>query len=160
MVSTSLLEAIRVAKENERIASDFYANAAKTTGSQMGRHLFEQLAEFEQYHYARITVLEQSLNEEDNFIYYEGKELLLPPKLEPKAVEEPQHQTVVNIIHQAMELEKQAEKAYADLADQIIDQRGHGMFSRLSEEEHKHYRLLSEAYWSLVNTKVWQWYKP
>lgn len=157
MVSTSLLEAIRVAKENEKVASDFYANAAKTAGSQMGRQLFEQLAEFEQYHYARLTVLEQSLADKDNFIYYEGKEFLLPPKLEPKAAEEPQHQTLVNIINQAMELEKQAEKAYADLADKISDPQGHAMFSKLSGEEHNHYRILKEAYWSLSNFKAWKW---
>jgi rubrerythrin len=156
METTSLLDAIRVAKENERTASDFYANAAKTTGSQLGRQLFEQLAVFEQYHYARITLLEQSLEETDNFIYYEGKELLLPPKLEPKAAEEPQHQTVVNIINQAIELEKEAEKAYADLAGKITDPTGHAMFSKLSEEEHKHYLILSEAYWSLTNLKTWQ----
>jgi rubrerythrin len=56
-----------------------------------------------------------------------------------------------------MELEKKAEKAYADLADQISDQEGHAMFRKLSEEEHKHYRFLNEAYWNLSNFKAWKW---
>jgi rubrerythrin len=157
MISTNLVEAIRVVKENERMASEFYANAAVKTGSAIGRELFEQLRQFEIFHFARITALEKSLEEKDNFIYYEGKEFPLPPTIAPKAAEEPHHQTVMSIITEAMELEKQAEKAYADLAAQIDDPQGHEMFRKLSEEEHKHYRILSEAYWNLTNFKAWKW---
>jgi rubrerythrin len=61
------------------------------------------------------------------------------------------------MINQAMQLETQAEKAYADLADEISDLQGHAMFSKLSGEEHNYYRILSEAYWSLTNFKAWKW---
>jgi rubrerythrin len=157
MSTPSLLEAIRVVKENEQKASVFYANAAKNTASPIGRHLFEQLKEFELFHYARLAALEQSLLEKDDFIYYEGKTFPLPPTIEPKPVEDPQHQTTVNIISEAMELEKQAEKAYSDLAGEITDPKGHEMFRKLSEEEHNHYRILNEAYWNLNNFRIWKW---
>jgi rubrerythrin len=160
MVSTNLLEAIRVVKENEWIASEFYAAAAETTGSEMGRELFKQLREFEIYHYARITALEKSLQEDDNYIVYEGREFPLPPALAPEAAEEPQHQTVINIVLKALELEKQAEKAYADLAAQITDKHGQEMFQKLSGEEHKHAQILNGAYWNLSNLKTWKWPEP
>jgi rubrerythrin len=160
MVSTNLLEAIRVVKENEWIANEFYADAAEKAGSAMGRELFKQLREFEIYHYARITALEKSLQEDDNYIVYEGREFPLPPALAPEAADEPEHQTVINIIIKALDLERQAEKAYADLAAQIMDKQGHEMFQRLSEEEHKHYQILTGAYWDLSNLQAWKWPEP
>jgi rubrerythrin len=155
-----LLEAIRVVKENERIASESYAAAAKKMNLMIGKELFEQLSEFEKYHYAQLTDLENSLEENGNFITYGGKEFPLPPKFEIKAAKEPNKKSVMQIILEAKELEKQTENAYADLADQITDPLGHEMFSRLSEEEHNHYIILSEAFWNLNNSGVWKWSRP
>ena len=157
MNTTSLLEAIRVVKENERVASEFYSNAAKTTGSQVGKELFVQLAQFEKFHFERVSDLEKSLQLKADFIVYEGKDFPLPPAFGPKAVGEPQHQPVMSIIAEAVKLEKQAEQTYADLAAEISDPQGHAMFKKLSEEEHNHYRLLNEAYWNLTNFKEWKW---
>lgn len=157
MTTTNLLDAIRVVKENERIASQSYADAAKTIRHQMGKELFTQLSEFEKYHYEQLTDLEKSLEEKGNFISYEGKEFSLPPTFEIKAAQEPNQKSVMNIIYEALDLEKQAEKAYADLAAQLTDPQGHKMFIRLSEEEHNHYRILTEASWSLNDSGVWKW---
>jgi rubrerythrin len=156
MSATNLLDAIRVVKENERIASEKYANAAKSL-TQVGKELFIQLSEFEKFHYERITALEKSLEEKGDYISYEGKEFPLPPIFEIKAAEEPNKKSVMQVITEALELEIQAEKAYADLAVQITDPQGHQMFLRLSEEEHNHYRILTKAYWSLNNLGVWKW---
>jgi rubrerythrin len=157
MLTNNLLEAIRVVKENERLAADFYGEAAKNTRNEMGRELFKQLRAFEEFHYTRLTILEKSLELKGEFIVYEGMEFPLPPTIAPKAVEEPQKQTAIQIVIKAMELEKQAEKAYADLAGQITDPQGHAMFRRLAEEEHRHYRFLAEAYWNLSNFQAWKW---
>ena len=157
MSKTNLLDAIRVAKENERIASESYANAAKNKNFSTGKELFMQLSEFEKYHYERLTDLEKSLEEKGNFIRYEGKEFSLPPTFEIKAAQEPNQKSVMKIIYEAIDLEKQAEKAYADLADQLTDPQGHEMFIRLSEEEHNHRRILTEASWSLNDSGVWKW---
>jgi rubrerythrin len=155
MNTTNLLEAIGVAKENERKASEFYAKAAETKTLSIGKKLFKQLSEFEQFHYDRIAALEKSLMEKGDFIDYEGKEIPLPPTFDIKAAQEPNKKSVMQIISEALDLERQMEKAYADLAAQIKDPQGHKMFSRLSEEEHKHFLLLLEAYWSLNNFGVW-----
>ena len=156
MNTPNLLDAIRIVKENERLAMESYANAAKKINS-LGKKLFEQLSEFEKYHYERLTALEKSLEESGQFINYQGKELILPPRLEIKFAEEPDHKSLMEIISEARKLERKAEKAYADLAAQLEDPQGHEMFVRLSEEEHKHFEILSEAFWSLNQTGVWKY---
>jgi rubrerythrin len=160
MNTPTLLDAIRVVKENERIASESYANAAQSISDPIGKILFEQLSEFEKFHYEKLTTLEKSLEEKGEFIYYEGKGFPLPPKFEIQASKEPGTKSIMKIITEAMDLEKQAEKAYADLAAELTDPQGHEMFSRLSKEEHNHYRILSDAYWTLNNLGVWTWPRP
>ncbi len=159
MNTPNLLDAIRIVKENERLAMESYANAAKKVNP-LGKALFEQLSEFEKYHYERLTALEKSLEESGQFINYQGKALVLPPMLELKFTDEPEHKSLMEIITEAKNLEKRAEKAYGDLADQIGDPQGHAMFVQLSEEEHIHYVILSDAYWSLNQTTVWKYSRP
>jgi rubrerythrin len=160
MSNPSLLDAIRVVKENERIASASYADAAKRIVNPMGRQLFEQLSSFEQFHYERISALEKSLEETGEFIDYEGREFPQPPVFEITAALEPSTKSVMAIISAAMDLEKVSEKAYADLAAQTADLRGHDMFNRLSDEEHQHYRMLLDTYWNLNNLGTWKWTRP
>ena len=156
MNTPNLLDAVRIVKENERLSVESYANAAKKINS-LCKKLFEQLSEFEKYHYERITALEKSLEESGQFINYKGKELILPPKLEIKFAEEPDHKSLMEIISEARKLERKAEKAYSNLAAQLEDPQGHEMFVKLSEEEHKHFEILSEAFWSLNQTGVWKY---
>jgi rubrerythrin len=66
----------------------------------------------------------------------------------------------MEIISEARKLERKAEKAYSNLAAQLEDPQGHEMFVRLSEEEHKHFEILSEAFWSLNQTGVWKYASP
>ena len=160
MSTPSLLDAIRVVKENERIAAKSYAQAAQEIRHSMGKELFEQLSKFEAHHYARLTALEKSLEETGDFIDYEGEEFPLPPTFEIKAAEEPNHKSIMQIITEARELEQQSEKAYTRLADQLTDPRGHEMFRKLAEEEHIHFLILNEAYWTLNNMGVWKWSRP
>ena len=160
MNTPSLLDAIRVVKENERIAMETYANAARRKEYEVCEELFKQLSEFEKFHYERLTALEKSLEEESDFINSEGKEFILPPKLEVKFAEEADQISLMGIISEAITIERQAEKAYADLAAQLTDPRGHEMFSRLSEEEHNHWRILGEAFWSLNQTGIWKGPRP
>ena len=158
MSTTTLLDAIRVVMENERFASKSYAEAAKKIKNPIGYELFCQLSDFEKFHLKQLIKLEKSLLENGDFIDYEGKVFPLPPKFEIKAAQEPDKKSVMGIITDALELEKEAEKAYANLAAQLNDNsQGHRMFLRLSEEEHNHYRILTEAYWTLNDLGVWKW---
>jgi rubrerythrin len=157
MNTSSLLDAIRVVKENERFASASYWDAARKIENPSGRFVFEELSKFEEYHYNRLTALEKALEADGTFIEYEGREFPLPPALEVPAVKEPAQKDVLTIITQAIELEENAKKAYADLAGQIDDPRGKKMFERLANEEYRHYQLLIEAYWSVSYLGDWRW---
>jgi rubrerythrin len=159
MNTPSLLDAIRIVKENERLAAETYSKAAQKTHIP-GKELFIQLSEFEKFHYEKLTALEKSLEESGKFINYEGKALILPPKLEIKFAEEPEHKSLMEIITEAKKIEKVAEKTYADLADQLDDPEGHAMFAKLSEEEHMQYVILSDAFWSLNQSTTWVYKRP
>jgi rubrerythrin len=152
----SLLDAIRIAKQNEKTALDFYATAAGIARNSMFKKLFEQLGEFEVMHYEILGALENSMQASGEFTNYEGKEFLLPPTLVLRTAEEPNSTTIIKVILEAVDLEPQAEHDYAALADQTADPRGHDMFTKLSEEEHKHYRILRDAYWTLSNLGEWK----
>src|SRR5512136_3284701 len=135
MKTTNLLDSVRVVKGNEKKSAEFYADAAEKTASAAGRELFGELVKFENYHYHWLTVLEKSLKEGGNTISYEGREFSLPPVLEPKAAEEPRHQTVLDIINRALELERETEKAYVNLAAENTDPQCRAMFKKLASEE-------------------------
>jgi rubrerythrin len=153
----NLLDAIRVVKENERISVASYADAALRITNPMGKKLFEQLAEFERFHYKQLSDLEESLEKESGYVNYEGKEFPMPPVFEIAVTLDPGKKSVMTIISAAIDLENKAEKAYSDLASKITDPKGHEMFRMLAEEEHKHYRILMEAYWTLNNIGTWTW---
>ena len=154
MDTPTLLKAIRIVKENEKIARDYYADAAQKTLTAV-RPLFEQLSAFEQFHYEKLTELERSQEKSGSFIDYAGKEFILPPKFEIQALSG--RKSMIEVMLDAMKLEKKAETAYADLAAQLEDQHGRQMFLKLSEEEHKHYWILERASTTLNQTGSWKW---
>ena len=157
MKTTSLLESIHVVRENEKRVAEFYADAAEKTGSPAGRELFGELVKFENFHFHWLTVLEKSLKEKGDYIFYEGRQFPLPPVIEPTAAEEPRHQSVLDIIERARQLERQSEKAYSDLAREITDPQGRAMFKKLAGEERNHFRILEEASLGLEHSKAWRW---
>jgi bacterioferritin (cytochrome b1) len=153
----NLLDAIQIAMAAEQKAAGFYADAAQETANPLGRELFEQLVEFERHHYRKLAALEKSLRDEGGFIGYEGKELQSPALGEADGFEEAHRASVMGIISAALDVEREAEKRYGALAKRTTDPAGRSMFKRLSEEEHTHYRVLNDAYWSLNDRGVWVW---
>jgi rubrerythrin len=160
MVTSTLMDAIRVAKENERNASESYAGAVKNLINPLAKELFVQLSEFEKYHLEKLTALEKSLQESGEFIQYEGKEFPLPPVFEIEAAKEPDKKSAMQVITEARELETQMQNAYTSLAAQAPEGRGKDMFNKLAEEEHKHFLILTAAWWSMNDTGEWKWTRP
>jgi len=156
----NLLSAIQMAMEAEQKASAFYADAAQKTANPLGRKLFDQLAEFERYHYDKLLDLEKSLRDEGSFIEYEGRELTLSAPSEVATVEarkEADKMTAAEVIKFAMDIERGAEERYTALAEQTADPAGQSMFKQLASEEHAHYLIVSDAYFSVSNRGVWEW---
>ena len=149
-----LYDAIRFAKEAEQKATTFYADGATKTANPMGKKLFEQLADFERYHYQKLTDLENSLRAQGKFIGYEGRELLLSPIL-PFDRKEKNRMSVMDIITTAMDLETKAGELYKNLALQTSDPDGKAMFERLAKEEQNHYRILANAFPKLNQFGEW-----
>jgi len=152
----SLQDAIQIAKAAEQKAAELYADAAEQTANPLARGLFDKLAEFERHHYDKLVDLEESLREEGAFIDYKGPEMDVKTSGEVKSIEEPHRKSAMAIITMALDIEQEAEKRYAELADQTSDPDGRSMFEQLSEEEHHHYLILSDAYWSLNDRGVWK----
>jgi rubrerythrin len=157
---TNLMDAIRAVKENERMASEKYADAARNLANPLARELFGHLSEFEKFHLEKLIALEKSLQMNGKYIQYEGLAFPLPPVFEIKAAEDPDKKSAMHIISEARDLEKQAERTYASMAEQCPDKQGKEMFSKLSGEENIHFKILSEAYWSLNDTGKWKWSHP
>lgn len=160
MSTPSLLDAVRVVIENERNASDSYAEAAQQITNPGAKLVFEELAKFEQHHFELLSDLETSLKETGDFVDYAGQEFPIPPIFEIKAAQEPNMKSVMKIISEAMELEKEAEQEYADLAIKANDPRGYDLFKKLSAEENIHWRILMDAYWTLTNLGTWTFKHP
>ena len=104
MITPSLLDAIKVAKENEKLASESYRGAIQEIQHSVGKRLFQELSDFEQYHYEKLSALEKSLIGEGKYINYEGKAFPIPPVFEIKAAVEPQKKSLMTIITQAIAL--------------------------------------------------------
>jgi rubrerythrin len=155
-VSPTLMDALRIAKDNEKAAADLYARSSKSAGNASVRKLFDQLANFEQVHYAQLTELEKSLMDKGAFINYDGTEFVVPPDLVIKVPELADHVSTMTVISKAADLETQAESAYHKLALLTTDEVGYRMFNRLADEEHKHYLTLKEVYWTLNNLGEWK----
>jgi len=152
----SLQDALQIAKAAEQKAADLYADAAQKTANPLAQELFNKLAEFEHHHYDKLVNLEESLRENGAFIDYEGPEIKLSTSGEVKRIEEPNRKSAMAIITMAIDIEQEAEKRYTELADQTSDPDGRLMFEQLAEEEHNHYLILSDAYWSLNDRGVWE----
>jgi rubrerythrin len=152
----SLQDALQIAKAAEQKAALLYADAAQKTSNPLARTLFEKLAAFERHHYHHLMELEASLREEGAFIDYEGRELDLSTSSEVRSIEAPEMKSTMAIITMAIEIEQKAEERYAALAERTSDPRGRSMLQRLAEEEHGHYRILSDAFWSLNNRGEWK----
>ena len=159
MKTSNPLTVICIVKENIRRAAESYAIAA-IKNQELGRNLFKQLSEFEKYHYDRFSALVISLQKKQHFTKFEGREFVLPPILERNIVKEPAHKSLMQIISDAMEIEKQTEKALDEIGDQIPGSQGRRFFNKLSEEEHKNYHILSEAFRTLNQSGIWKWSHP
>jgi len=152
----NLQDALQIAKAAEQKAAALYADAAQKTGNPLARELFNKLAEFEHHHYDKLIDLEESLREEGAFINYESRQMELSTSGEVKSIEEPDRKSAMAIITMAIDIEEDAETRYAELAERTSDPNGRSMFEQLAEEEHDHYLILNDAYWSLNDRGVWE----
>lgn len=155
----SIFDALEIAKEAELKTAEYYREAAQKTRNPWGKKLFEELTEFENHHYQRLSALEDSLRSKGEYIHYEKLELKVSVVSSYLDKKEENPQSALGILSTAMEIELEAEKRYKDLAGRTNNPEGKDMFTKLASEESNHYRIVSDAYWSLSQRGVWEFPK-
>mgnify|MGYP006304476745 CR=1 FL=1 len=150
----NLASAIQLAKAAEKKASELYGAAAREAVNPLVKRLFEQLTEFEGYHYRKLVELERSLKEEGAFIEYkEFDQTPMPTTGEVTRIEGVKKTSAAKVFKQAMESEAKAAERYTGLADQTSDPQGRQMFLKLAKEERGHYSVLQASYYDVSNLK-------
>jgi len=157
----NVIDAIKIAMEAEEKARQFYLSAKEKVSDADAQNLLTQLAAFEEHHYDKLLALYNSLREEKGFTVY------MPPKIALPAVshgleggrttEERNLESVAEVLGAAIDAEKSARLRYEELAEATTDPNGRDMFRQLAEEEHTHYRILSDELYHVSNRGLWVW---
>jgi rubrerythrin len=158
-----LVDAIQIALEAEKKSVAAYSDAAEKAPHGVLQRLFNDLAEFEQLHYDKVAELAESLRKKGKYIVYEASTISIPAQSEVQfSTAEADALTakktsLMDVLTMAQNIEKNANKRYAALAEQTDDPDGKAMFQRLSKEEKGHLQLLTEVYWNLNDLGVLAW---
>ena len=154
-------DAIEIAMTAEQQARQFYLDATEKVNDAEAQNLLTQLAAFEQHHYDKLAALHDSLSRDKGYITYTSPDIALPAVSHTSKgswmTEEHNLETVVEILVVAIDAEKSARSRYEELAEQTVDSAGRAMFRQLAEEEHIHYRILSDELYNLSNRGLWIW---
>ena len=155
--SKSVLDAIDLGMEAEKKAAEFYAGAAAKIGSGPGAELFRQLSDFEQGHYRALSELKNSLEGNQCYITYESA-LMDSSGLEGSTkLDEAIKKDILEILNLGISNEKNAARAYRELAAEIEDENGKAMFEQMAKEEDQHARILDDQLYDLKNKGELVW---
>ncbi len=156
--SKTVLDAIDLGMDEEKKASDFYAEAAAKLPAGSGKTLFTQLSEFELGHYKALADLKASLTGESCYITYESA-LLEPVGVAggPVQLEGDVQKTILDILTIGIRNEKKAGQAYRELAAEIEDPNGVAMFEKMAKEEDQHARILEDQLYDVKNKGELVW---
>jgi rubrerythrin len=157
----NIMDALKIAMEAEEQARAFYLEAKEKVSDPDAQNMLAQLADFEQYHYDKLAALWDSLNQEQSYITYTPPDIALPQISQDfeggRAAKEQNLTTVIDVLNTAIDAEKAARFRYTELAERTTDPEGQAMFRKLAQEEHFHYRLLSDELYHLSNQGLWVW---
>jgi rubrerythrin len=158
-----LVDAIQIALQAEKKAVDAYSEAAKNASHEALERLFSGLANFEQHHYDKVAELAASLQKKGKYIVYEAPSLSILAQSEVEVAKDAgavlggKKVSLMDVLTLAQNIEQQADKRYAALAEQTSDRDGKAMFQQLAKEEQGHLKLLTTVYWNLNDRGVLSW---
>jgi len=141
----------------ERHARDFYAAAARKTGSPQGRKLFEWLAQFEVGHKAR---LEGKRMEVLSHPALKGVEVKKVGDYDVSEADEsvalPSNPTDIDILKIALENERRAYAFYQKKITFSTDALLKEMFNTMAREEDRHIKIIEEQLTSIKRNQLWK----
>ena len=156
------LDALEVALNNELTEREFYLQNAKRTRNPLGKAMFTQIADEELEHYKRLKQLHEKWESQEKW-----------PETVPLKVNETVVSHVLldfirkadkgsegddddlNAVRTAIEFEAKGAKYYAQLRDNVSDEREKQFFDLLSRIENEHYLSLRETEEYLSDPASW-----
>jgi rubrerythrin len=156
------LNALEVALNNELREREFYLQNAKRTRNPLGKTMFTQIGDEELEHYERLKQLHERWKSQEKW-----------PETVPLKVNETVVSNVLlefvrkvdegsegddddlNAVKTAIEFEAKGAKYYAQLRDNVSDEREKQFFDLLSRIENEHYLSLRETEEYLIDPASW-----
>ena len=145
------LDSLLVAAMNAEVeAKKFYEGAAQKAGSDAGKNLFAELAEFEQGHYDRLKEVINTRNKGMKFeVHVRSEEI--PAQSEVKGQFEPNKDEIIKVLNIGIEAEKKAQTKYREIAKMSDDEELQSIFTEIADEERKHQRILEDQFYHMSN---------
>jgi rubrerythrin len=156
------LNALDVALNNEMREREFYLNNARRTKNEVGRAMFQQIADEELEHYERLKQLHETWGKREKWPE------TVPLKVEHTIVKDVLADMVkktekmpekddddLKAIRTAIDFEAKGEAYYAQIRDNVTDPKEKEFFGLLSRIEHEHYLSLKDTEEYLTNPASW-----
>lgn len=156
------LDALQVALTNEMREREFYLKHAQRTKNPVGKSMFQQIGDEELEHYERLKQLHAEWTKTGNWpeslpLVVSNtviKDVLLGV-LKSVDTDAEKDADDLEAVKTAIDFEEKGTKYYADLRDQVTDQKEKAFFDLLSKIEREHYLSLKEAEEYLIDPMSW-----
>ena len=158
-ISIQVENAVKEAIKMEINGRDFYNHAAEVTHNELGKKMFQKLAQEEIKHIETFSRLISSiLKGEDWKRYIRDDELKGKSSLVEELASRIKHaegKSEIEALSIAMELEEKGIEFYQRSAGEVDDPQAKEIFKEMCEEEKFHYDLLQAQHDSLTNSGFW-----
>ncbi|UCH07979.1 MAG: ferritin family protein [Deltaproteobacteria bacterium] len=156
------LNALEVALNNEMREREFYLNNAKRTKNEVGRAMFQEIADEELEHYERLKQLHETWKKRETWpetvpLKVKGtvvKDVLVDMVKKTEEMPEKDDDDL-KAIRTAIDFEAKGAAYYAEIRDEVADPREKAFFDLLSKIEHEHYASLKDTEEYLTNPASW-----
>ena len=153
-------DAILTAIQMEKDGYSFYIKAASQTESDMGKTIFESLAQDEQRHLDVFQkMFEDKVSQDEwNDLVDSSKKYAKIPIFPTDLNDAPgmdAESTELDALRMAMDAEKEAIEYYGNIRDKLGDQDTKNVIGEIIEQEKNHYSLLEKEFNHINSTGYW-----
>jgi len=159
-ISEKTIEAIKIAIQMEVEGCDFYAKAAKTTGNEMGKAMFTQLAKDEMEHKRTFEAMFDKVADPSQWRKLAAQTPGVPvlPVFRATSKELRKSKGLLadaNAVRVGIEKERLSIDYYEKAALDSDDDQAKMIFNNIKEQEEYHYNLLQAELDSIMGTGFW-----
>jgi rubrerythrin len=158
-ISIQVENAVKEAIKMEINGRDFYNHAAEVTHNELGKKMFQKLAQEEIKHIETFSRLISSILKGENWKrYIRDDELKGKSPLVEELASRMKHaegKSEMEALSIAMDLEEKGIAFYQKSAEEVDDPQAREIFKEMCEEEKFHYDLLQAQHDSLTNSGFW-----